>query len=437
MAPESPLARRVKTLSALSGARLRRLLARARLAFTQDPGAATDRQIELAGARALLRSAGALKGGAAKVAQLLGYLEDPEAALGAEARAALASLFDHIPGSDPQGIRQVIEEELGRPPEALFAAWDDRPFAAASLGEVHAARTHAGQELAVKVQYPGVAAALAADLASPHVLRQLSGATGGALPAEALAALREAIGREADYRLEAQAMARFRRAFAADPQVVVPRVYPELSSGRVLSAERIFGAALLPFAQTAGAAARGRVGTLIFRVAFGAPLVHGLLNADPNPGNYLVLEEGARVAFLDFGCFAELPGDVVTCERVLFQSLLAGDAEVLRYALYREGLIREPAVFDADHYRGFERCLLLPFAAHRFRWTAAYARELCAHVSALLQDRRFTLPRGAVLLWRQRLGLAAVIGRLAAEGDFRAELLEMLRAVDMAPAGVR
>lgn len=451
-------ARRViSTLGALGGAQARRVLSLIRQAVTEDPGPAVAARADLARAESLARSAGSLKGGAAKVAQLMAYLEDPETSTPAQARAVLARLFDHVPGSDPAGIRQVLVEDLGAPPEALFASWEDHPFAAASLGEVHGATGlppapvpvpvpvpvddgGAGADLAVKVQYPGVAEALRADLSSDAVLRRLCGAAMGAdLPAEALLAIREAVLREVDYGAEAAALRRFRRHYAGDDLIVVPRVHDDRCAGRVLCLDRLRGEALLSFTgRGAAAEARHRVGAAIFRFGFGAPLVHGALNADPNPGNFIVLGGGERVGVVDFGCCAELPEDLVTCERVMWQALLSEDGECLRYALYRAGLVRDVGVLDAARYREWERCLAAPFRGPRFTFTPAYAREFAAHTRVLLrQGGAFTLPAAAVLLWRQRLGLFTVLGALRAEGDFRGALLSMLRAVDMAPAGVR
>ncbi len=435
--------RSMQALLAFSGASVRRLLTRGRLLFTEDPGQATDRSAEAAFARSLLRSAFDLKGGVAKAAQLSGYLQgDPGALLDPESRRVLAPLFDQVPGGEPEAIRQVVMQDLLHPPEEIFARWEDRPFAAASLGQVHGATSREGVELAVKVQYPGIAAALAADLSNEVVLRKLTGAAmGGAVSSQAQEAVKAAILREVDYRAEAQAMIRFRAAFLGDPHIVVPRCYPELSGERVLSAERLYGQSIAGFAQAGPAvAALAQVAETLLRFGLFAPLVHGILNADPNPGNYLVLADdphGPRVGFLDFGCAVELPEDVVTCERVLWSSLLAGDGETLRYALYREGLVSEMAELDSDRYRAWERILLLPFETHRFTADAEYARQLVEHTSLLVRGRRFTLPAASILLWRQRLGLWAVIGQLGAPADFRGVLMALLQKVDMLPAGTK
>lgn len=432
--------RALQTLSALGSASLRRALERVRMVLSQDPGEEADRRTELRGAEALARAAGDLKGGLAKAAQLLGYLEGPAGLEHAPSRAALGGLFDRVPAGDPRAIRQVFVADLGQPPEALFASFEERPFAAASLGEVHGATGKDGRDYAVKVQYPGVAEALRSDLENEALLRRLFGAALGAgLSRAAAQALKVAILAEVDYRAEGESLARFRLApaLAHDARMAVPAWQPRLSSARILCAERLRGQALPEFARRAASEARAAAGMTIFRFGFIVPLQDGLLNADPNPGNFLILEEGERVGFVDFGCCIELQPDLLQCQRVLFQSLLLGDGEMLRYALHREGLIREAVEFDSDRYRAWERCLALPLRGHDFRFTPEYARELARHTSALVRGRRFTLPPASLLLWRQRLGLTAVLGQLGARGDFRAQVLEMLRAVDLAPAGVR
>jgi predicted unusual protein kinase regulating ubiquinone biosynthesis (AarF/ABC1/UbiB family) len=410
----------------------RRLLAGARRVLTTDPetrGAGDE--AEAAEARELARAAGDLKGGMAKMAQLMGYQLGPGGVTDLDARAALGELWDHAPGVDREAVARVFEEDLGRRPEEAFAEWDAEPFAAASLGQVHRARTPAGVEVAVKIQYPGVADALRSDLSSPRVLRRLAGAgVGRALTPEASAILREAVLRELDYVAEGKWLERFRRAFAADREVVVPRLHPALSSARVLTADYLRGTALPAF--DGDDAARARVARLLLRFCWGGPIVHGILNADPNPGNYLVLDEG-RVGFLDFGCAVEIDDGLVEADRALWRAVLRGDGEGLRYAVVQEGLLARPRTLDSDTFRDWERYLAAPFVRPRFAFTAAYARGLAAVTSQLVRAGGMSLPPAAFLLWRQRLGAAAVIGMLGAEAAFREELEAMLRDFAVGP----
>jgi len=173
-----------------------RLWARAKQIVTTDPSGSEDDDlvVDEEAARVLAAQAGRLKGGLAKVAQLAAY--DPGATLGgrsgatAAARSVLGGLWDHAPAVSAGAIAKVIEDDLGKAPQALFAHWDSVPLASASLGQVHAARLHDGTEVVIKVQYPGVADALRADLDDAAFVRKLAGSeVGRSLDDEALLSL--------------------------------------------------------------------------------------------------------------------------------------------------------------------------------------------------------------------------------------------------------
>ena len=206
-----------------------------------------------------------MKAGLAKVAQLLAYTS-------AGAPAELRALWDHVPAAPSAAIARVVEEELGAPPEALFARWDPTPLAAASLGQVHAAVDHDGRELAVKVQYPGVDIALAGDLASDGFARRLAGAElGRELSPEALNAVRAAVLAEVDYVAEADALIKVGAAWAGDAVIRVPEVVRARSSRRVLTMTRAPG---LPIAELPAddPTLAGAVAAAIVRFAWGTPL---------------------------------------------------------------------------------------------------------------------------------------------------------------------
>src|SRR5262245_39220680 len=158
-----------------------RLWARAKQIVTSDPTGSDDddHMVDEEAARVLARNAGRLKGGLAKVAQLAAY--DPGATLGGRAgatpaaRAVLGDLWDRAPAVSAAAIADVVAADLGRPPQALFASWDPQPLAAASLGQVHAATLDDGTAVVVKVQYPGVAETLHADLDDDAFVHKLAG----------------------------------------------------------------------------------------------------------------------------------------------------------------------------------------------------------------------------------------------------------------------
>ena len=388
--------------------------ARAKQIVTTDPtGSDDDDHIaDQAAERELARHAGTMKGGMAKVAQLLAYTSSG-------APAELRALWDNVPAAPAAAIAQVIEDELGAPPAQLFARWDPKPLAAASLGQVHAAVDHDGRELAVKVQYPGVDVALAGDLASDGFARRLAGTElGRELSAEAVAAVRAAILAETDYVAEAEALRKVGAAWAGDPVIRIPDVIAARSSRRVLTMTRAPGVPIAELAADDPELANA-VAVAIVRFAWGTPLGHGLLNADPNPGNYLVERAGddVHVWFLDFGCTVTIDDAVAKGDLELWHGLLDPDsfagAERFRIGLARLGLLKRIDSLSSTAHRDWERALAEPFAGDKpFTWDRAYAERQTETTRRALAAGGLALPAAVTLLWRQRLGVAAVLAML-------------------------
>jgi predicted unusual protein kinase regulating ubiquinone biosynthesis (AarF/ABC1/UbiB family) len=434
-----------------------RLWARAKQIVTTDPTGSDDDDhvVDEEAARVLAASAGRLKGGLAKVAQLAAY--DPGATLGgrrgatAQARTVLGGLWDRAPAVSGDAIARVVEADLGQSPQALFATWDPAPIAAASLGQVHAATLRDGTAVVVKVQYPGVAEALHADLDDSAFVRKLAGAElGRSLDDAALLALGAAVRGELDYRAEARALERFAAAWASHPVLRFPRVISELSAARVLTMTRARGKTVTEIAATGSPALRNQAALAIFAFAWASPLVHGLVNADPNPGNFLIDEGfaggagggvargidersdgGAVVWCLDFGCALELPDAVRDADREIWWALLDEDnasaAERLRLGLARARLLRRADTLATTAHRDWERALAAPLATHGdFHWTPRYASELAEATGRALNAGGLALPADVLLLWRQRLGAAAVIAMLDARAPFRRVLVDLI-----------
>ncbi len=418
-----------------------RLWTRAKQIVTTDPTGSDedDMVVDEEAARVLAAQAGRLKGGLAKVAQLAAY--DPGATLGgrsgatAAARAVLGGLWDRAPAVSAGAIARVIEEDLGKPPQALFAHWDVSPLASASLGQVHAAKLHDGTDVVVKVQYPGVAEALRADLDDEAFVRKLAGAeVGNTLDDDALEALSTAVRGELDYRAEAAAMTTFATAWTNHRVLRFPRVIGDLSSTRVLTMTRAKGKTVVEAGGIASPDIRRQAAMGIFEVAWGSPLAHGLLNADPNPGNFLVDEQPdghVHVWCLDFGCAFAIPDAVRDADREIWWGLLDDDnasaAERFRMGLARSGLLARADLLASTAHREWERQLAAPMITHgEFHWSARYAADLAEATQRVLALGGLHLPAKLLLLWRQRLGAAAVIGMLDAHAPFRRVLIDLI-----------
>lgn len=399
---------------------------------TQIDEAGEARDAQVAEASAMADAASELRGGYAKVAQLRGYLQANEE-LDPEAQRVLGRVWDQLPGDDPEAIRTVLRTELAGEPEQIFSEFDSQPMAAASLGQVHFARTREGQAVAVKVQYPGVAEALRDDLGARRIVRDLVGADlGDAVPEASIAALTDRLIAELDYGAELSWLRRFRLAFAGDPQIVIPTVYPSLCSARVLTMERFVGRSLPQLAAQGTLQERSAVAATLFRFAMAAPLRHRLINLDPNPGNYVVLDsspQATRIGFIDFGCCAEVEPEVAEADRRLWLAMIHRDGEALRYAAHRTGLVgvQGAAVFESATFRAWEAALAGPFLSRQA--TAlddTQMRELVSLTWKLVHSGRMALPPGALLLWRQRLAFFAVLASLRPTLPLRRLLADVL-----------
>ena len=294
-----------------------------------------------AAALRLARLLGELKGPFAKAGQFASLRVD---VLEPEVREAFLSLQDRVPPLPLAAVAGVIEAELGAPLASLFASFEPTPIGAASVAQVHRARLHDGQEVAVKVQYPWLARSLPADLAwARRLLRWLGGRTPDRerLFAEFAAGLAQ----ELDFLHEADVAEEIAANLAGEPQVVVPRVHRRLSSRRVLTVD---WRPVIPIGDRAALEARGvplrDVVALLGRAYAKQVFVDGLFHADPHPGNLFVIEEPdasvrPRVLFVDFGLSKRLDPALRREMRLGVHALLRQDVQAFLDGMERVGMI--------------------------------------------------------------------------------------------------
>ena len=267
---------------------------------------------QLKSAEALVKVLGNMRGAAMKVGQTLSAVDlglVPEE-IRPQFQEILASLQQDAKPVSFKAIRKVIEQDLEGPLDDAFTEFDEEPIAAASIGQVHRARLPDGREVAVKVQYPGIAEAIHADMQNLRLGLKLLNVIAPGIDTGAIAReIRERISQELDYELEAQNHRAMARAYRGHPFIVVPDVVTSLCRERMLVSELVAGRR---FAEVLGAPAaeRNRIGEILVRFYINGPLRHRLLNGDPHPGNSLFLDDG-RVAFLDFGFFKTLADEEV------------------------------------------------------------------------------------------------------------------------------
>ena len=329
---------------------------------SEDPG---ERRRDLLArqATALTKELGELKGSMMKVGQMLSTYG--ESILPPEANAVLKSLQSDSPTLAWDAIEAQLRAELGDPFHELDV--DPTPLAAASLGQVHAATIRAtGEQVAVKVQYPGVAKAIDADLSTLRTMLRVAGLVPTGPPAAALfSEVRDMLRREVDYTEERLTTDHF-RAGVGDPRLLVPRTYPEFSTDRVLTTERMHGVRFdHPSVQELPQHRRDALGALLFDSLLHEVFVLRAVQTDPHFGNYLVQvdPEGDRVVLLDFGAVRPIDDAMMPVYRTFIEGAWRQDTRLLDEAGHAMGFLKHG---DSEEF------------VHRFR-------ELCLMVAEPLQ----------------------------------------------------
>lgn len=388
----------------------------------------------LATADELVTQLGRMKGAAMKIGQVLSTVDFEGVPPGEREafKAKLAALRDQAPSVPFPQIRKVVEQDLGGPLDEHFATFSETPVAAASIGQVHRATTHDGDDVAVKVQYPGVAEAVETDLRNLGLLVPLVKRLAPALDAKALAEeLRERIAEELDYELEAQHQRAVERAFRGHPFVVIPRVHTALSTRRVLVSEYVEGLGFEAVKQLPDGE-RDRFGEILMRFFYGLIEREALVAGDPHPGNVMLLADG-RVCFLDFGLMRKMPRAYLDGERELARALVDRDADRVHALLDRLGYLPEPATFEPERLlRQLSDSTEWWLTPGERRLDPAYVWELTERASSPRSPsydlmRRQTIPPEALLLRRMEGLLLAVLGELRACADWHALATESLR----------
>ena len=363
-----------------------------------------------------------MKGGLMKVGQMASFM-DP--ALPEPFRAALRRLQQDAPGMAPELARGVVERELGAPPDELFAWWDPEPFAAASIGQVHRALTQEGRAVAVKVQYPGIAEAIEADLGAAGLLfSTMRGLFPGLDTGTLLDEVRGHMAEELDYRKEADNQELFATAYLDHPHIHVPRVDRSLSSRRVLTSELVEGTRFTD-ASAWSREERDLAAETIYRFVFASIYRLHAFNGDPHPGNYL-LHGGGRVTFLDFGVTKRFaPEEIDQFSRMTRAMVWDRDLGAFRAVIEEAGFLPPGLPVDDEaigdffgHFYDFlgqdrELTITPAFASETLR---RYFDAQGTHRQIL---RAADIPRSMIVVQRINLGLHAVLSELEATANWR------------------
>ncbi|MFD3624759.1 ABC1 kinase family protein [Streptomyces sp. NPDC058698] len=397
------------------------------------------RELQQRTADQLFKVLGELKGGAMKFGQALSVFESalPEEVAGPY-RAALTKLQEAAPPMPTRTVHAVLEERLGEDWQELFLEFEDKPSAAASIGQVHRGVWHDGREVAVKVQYPGAGEALLSDLNQLSRFARLLGPLIPGMDVKPLITeLKDRVSEELDYGLEAQAQRVHAEEFDGDPDVVVPEVIHQ--SEQVLVTAWMDGIPLSEIISDGTEAQRDRAGQLLARFLFSGPARTGLLHADPHPGNFRLLpggpggEDDWRLGVLDFGTVDRLPGGLPTPIGEALRITLEGDAEAVYAMLCTEGFVKESIELDPDAVLDYLLPIIEPARADEFTFTRGWMRSQAGRIAdprspASQLAKQLNLPPAYLLIHRVTLSTIGVLCQLGATVRLRDELEEWLPA---------
>lgn len=408
-------------------------------------------------AEAMLKTLGEMKGLPLKLGQMASYI-DGLAPPGYEEKfqEVLKKLQAKAPPLSPEAAEKVILQELGAPPQEIFAEWEREPFAAASIGQVHRARLHSGDRVAVKVQYPGIDVAIENDLKTVAMMEQMIAPVGRRYQTkEGLEEIRRVFLNEIDYTWEANATEAFRAMFEGESSIVIPRVHHSTTTKRVLTTEYIDGVDYQTFSQTAKWSERNAATVAIWKFMFRALYEYGTLYADPHPGNYRFIVDPTgkvetRVAFLDFGCVRVLSNEMVAGMKRVTLAKMRGDEDEYDRALVDVYGFDPTDAEGWPIYKGYTTLLLKPLVIDEpFQHTRETARE---NVSYLVKrQRKVVWKQGEVLpnlpkplkmpventfVNRLQWGLASVLAGLEGEHNFHRLTLPWINGGRRPPKGM-
>ena len=376
----------------------------------------------LEAAERMVDALGNMKGAAMKIGQLASFIDTeflpPEYAEMYQEK--LGELRSSAPPMPWEKVKKVLEEEWeGDTPEDLFEEFDHEATAAASIGQVHRAVLPDGRVVAVKIQYPGVAEAVRADMQNAGMILRMAKALAPGLDAKAAAAeLKERVLEELDYEYEAQNQRSFARGYRGHPFIYVPDVITRLSRRRVLVTEWVDGVGFDDVKQLPQEE-KDRFGEIVFRFCFGSIYHLQHFNADAHPGNYILMDDG-KVAFLDFGMTKQLDKEQIELEIAALEAVFDEDPEQLRVALHDLGFLNNPKKIDAEKLMEHVTTVGGWYMQDKdVRISPRYVMKVITAISDPRSEfydlmRRENVPANELMGRRMETGVMAVLGQLEA-----------------------
>jgi predicted unusual protein kinase regulating ubiquinone biosynthesis (AarF/ABC1/UbiB family) len=394
-----------------------------RLGQPTDPKAASP-LFTAATARRLAERLSNLRGAAMKLGQLISL--QGEDVLPPEFAQALAVLRSSAAPMPSDQLHRVLGREYGKGWERRFAEFNDEPIAAASIGQVHRARTRDGRELALKIQYPGVAKSIASDVDNVATLLRMANVLPLAIDVRGIAnEAKRQLQQEADYIAEGRFLEQYARLVADDPDLQVPRVHWDFTTPRVMAMDFMDGLPLEEMAHDdVPQKHRDHLGRVLEHLTFRELFEFRVMQTDPNFANYLYQPETGRLVLLDFGATQEFSASFVEKFRLITRAVIERDRVAIARQAMAIGYIDPSAPRDQVEAAVDVILLVCEPLQHRGRYDFA-ASNLPSRARDLGFDLAFKRgllkapPPETMFLHRKLAGMYLLVARLGACVDVR------------------
>lgn len=381
----------------------------------------------------ILIEADQMKGLPMKIGQLISFLSFtmPE-----DAKELLTRLQSSATPLSPKDIENAIASDLNDHPKNKFKKWTSKPFAVASIGQVHLAKLHSGELAAVKVQFPGIRETLADDLKnlSPFapILKFL---VNQREPNGILVELHDRLLEECDYQKEADSQELFRSLFKNAPSIKIPKIYREYSNKRVIASEFISDMSYQEFKKTATQEEKQKAAEIIWRFSFEALFNHGLLNADPHPGNYLFGKD--HVTFLDYGSVKKFSPEFISIWKQLFVDIVERNEKISIAHLLKMGVLETTDGVDEGHLILLFNTL---YGAYLTKEPYTYTPEYLTRTFNLWfrhnpNKNKMKFPKDWLYLTRALWGVTAIFVDLEAKATWTEEAFDIIHGRPTLPRG--
>ncbi len=372
-------------------------------------------EVHLQNAEEAAQILGNMKGVFMKIGQIVSFANEsmPE-----NARNAMQSLQQDAPPMAFSLVRTVVEEELSAELDTVFSFFDEEPLAAASIGQVHKATLLDGSQVAVKVQYPGVADAIRADLNASSMLATMINTVNKSIDAKAVVAeLKERLTDELDYVREAHNQQLFYDFWRDHPFIRIPKVYHEYTKPRMLVQEFKQGLTFYDFLETANQTEKNTAVHVLMDFVYDSMFRFHVFNGDPHPGNYIFHEDGA-ITFLDFGCIKYFSEDLITNITSLSHTLLANDRDGFAQACRNIEIVLPDRAMDTEFLWEFFKYQIGPYLEDKVFTFNQQWLDKASEVMDIGKMQKINLPPDLIFFNRITFGLNAIFHKLGASANF-------------------